>query len=541
MLLTTFFRIPPDDAIAGGTPAATHPARILFRRWTEPAETRQWSCPVRSSLIEETGILFHEGRDSLLGERRLANLRLILGNLLVEAYRDNADLLELLERTGRASSAEPNDNPLPENDEAALQFLTIHAAKGLEHPIVFLAGNFTDGKKSGLETYRDAEDRLVFDLLATWSKSKTSDPRTRRRKSKQERLKDAAAARVCGDDAGSAQALRAVHESAHCGPARGAAGAGVAGPVPRRHGETASPDDPLPVLGRRRRRSRCKRHCVDRVDDRDAAASVSRAGSDDVFERRMSIQSFTRLQGHRRAEQESFGDLAAFGDERRPTRCSPVDEPLQGAVFGELVHRVFERLDFCRRRLSGDAGRPRRRSGSQDPRRGDPAASSRSSRRGCADRAGFALLCRRSLSARWSGNTLRTPLRPLQAAPLYRIGAEESARESSSFLGSAGRRSGRVASGPARRSGSSPATWISSSAGSADKLWLFGTGRRTCFAGLLAGGDQPGDGGGGLITSSIGSRWSGRSIAGCVVFMANTQAAASRSGSAASSTSSSAA
>ena len=164
MLLTAFFRVPPVDAIAGGTLSATHPARVLFRRWLELAEARQWSA-LFDSLTEETGILFHE-RDSLQGERRLANLRLLLGNLLEHAYRDNLDLLDLLEVLDRRgeSKADPSDNPLPENDEPRVQLLTIHAAKGLEFPVVFLTGNFTDGGPKDLDTYRDEQRRLVFDL-----------------------------------------------------------------------------------------------------------------------------------------------------------------------------------------------------------------------------------------------------------------------------------------------------------------------------------------------------------------------------------------
>ena len=397
ILLTPFFRIPPADAIAGGRLPMTHPANILFRKWIELAETRQWSV-LFDSLIEETGILFHE-RDSLLGERRLANLRLILANLLVEAYRDNLDLLELLERTGNSidkATGERNDNPLPENDEPRVQFLTIHAAKGLEYPVVFLAGNFTDGKKSGLETYRDAEDRLVFDLPATWSKSQTADLKARRNKSKQERLEEQR--RLVYVAMTRAQVKLYVPFMNPRAAARNAAVPALVSPALFRSG-MASPDDPMPVL------STTSDEPVRMSVTPEPMIEMSRplfpSPDPTMFERRMSIQSFTRLQRHRRAEQESFGDFAAFGDDESADAMPPVDEPLQGAVFGELVHRVFERLDFAAVARAETPGAPSRtaRLARSSTRRST--ASSRSSRRDCRSNSSPRSVGRRS--ARSSG------------------------------------------------------------------------------------------------------------------------------------------
>ena len=417
-LLTVFFRIPPAEAIAGGTLPATHPARVLFRKWLDFAESRQWSA-LFDSLIEETGILFFE-RDSLLGERRLANLRLILGNLLVEAYRDNLDLLELLERTG-ASSAEPNDNPLPENDEPRVQFLTIHAAKGLEYPVVFLAGNFTDGRKGGLETYRDEDNRLVFDLPATWSKSKTSDLEARRLKSRHERQEEQR--RLVYVAMTRAQLKLYVPFMNPRAAARSAAVPALVSPALFRSG-LASADDPLPVLAKASMPQPV--HMSVTLEPMiEMPRPLFPAPDPKMFERRMSIQSFTRLQRHRRAESESFGDLATFGDDESADAMPPVDEPFQGAVFGELVHRVFERLDFAAAARAETPERleagPARKILDEEIQRFLPQFTTR------LPIEQLAPLCRQLVRTLvWT--TLRTPLGPL-GAPLCRIGADDRLEE----------------------------------------------------------------------------------------------------------------
>jgi exodeoxyribonuclease V beta subunit len=339
-LLTMFFRVPPADAIAGDTLPATHPARELFSKWRILAEERRWSA-LFDSLLEETGILFHE-RDSLQGERRLANLRLILGNLQFDAYQGGLDLLELLERTGQPT-AESNDNPLPENDEPRVQFLTIHSAKGLEFPVVFLAGNFTDGRKASLETYRDEESRLVFDLPATWSKSHTSDLEKRRERSRVERREEQR--RLVYVAMTRAQLKLYVPYMMPRTAARNAAVPALVAPTLFRAG-IAGPDDPLPVPPKPTPVPGTVMN-VTTVPMIESPRPLFPAFDPKMFERRISIQSFTRLQRQRRAEQETFGDDPTVGHDEAADAMPPPDDPFHGAVFGEMVHHIFEQLDFA--------------------------------------------------------------------------------------------------------------------------------------------------------------------------------------------------
>ena len=63
--------------------------------------------------------------------------------------------------------AEPGDADIQpvDSSQAKVKIMTIHASKGLEFPIVFLAGGFTQGRGGGSHgVYRDDQGRVVFDL-----------------------------------------------------------------------------------------------------------------------------------------------------------------------------------------------------------------------------------------------------------------------------------------------------------------------------------------------------------------------------------------
>src|SRR5205807_3669590 len=83
------------------------------------------------------------------------------------AYGQDFDLLGILEflRNQRRYGGEEDSDLQPvETEQAKVKIMTIHASKGLEFPIVFLAGGFTKGNRSDYLTYHENQ-RLVFDLL----------------------------------------------------------------------------------------------------------------------------------------------------------------------------------------------------------------------------------------------------------------------------------------------------------------------------------------------------------------------------------------
>jgi exodeoxyribonuclease V beta subunit len=167
-LLTTFFRIRPEDlAVLDGLAEDLHAVR-LFRRWCALAEQRRWGELFRS-FLEDTGILFADMSSSDY-ERRLANFRHLFGVLEQAAYGKGLDLVGLLtelnqKRRQFAGDEDADVQPI-ETERSKVRIMTVHAAKGDEYPVVFVAGGFTRGQASTWFTYRtDTPERtLVFNL-----------------------------------------------------------------------------------------------------------------------------------------------------------------------------------------------------------------------------------------------------------------------------------------------------------------------------------------------------------------------------------------
>jgi exodeoxyribonuclease V beta subunit len=347
-VLTAFFRVSPAEILASGGVPANHPARVLFGKWLALAERRQWS-ELFTSMLEETGILFREREDGMY-ERRLANLRFLLGRLQFAAYQQNLDLFELIDALDDAAEEKEADVQPQETDEPRVRIMTIHASKGLEFPIVFVAARFANEDPEDAPPYRDDAGRLVYDVPFFYGESPDQESLTRRvgeeRLDELRRLYYVALTRpqfkLYLPFMNPKDRAKNAPLSILIAPALTRSELAQAEPLARLVDGMVQPSN-----------------LVGRVDDPSATIGTSHRPvlrniaplfpvfDPSISQRRSAVQSFTGM--HRALKREQAD---AFGD--RPERIDEVHEPIvttndpfRGAIFGEMVHEVFERVDFA--------------------------------------------------------------------------------------------------------------------------------------------------------------------------------------------------
>jgi exodeoxyribonuclease V beta subunit len=166
-LLTRFYGFRPQELAQVEVLPFEPAVNDFFMTCRELAEERRWS-ELFQTLLEKTGVLFADS-GATGAERSLANFRHIMQTLEQAAYGNNLDLFGMLERFNqlRLRTGEEDSAVQPiETDRPKVRILTIHTSKGLEAPVVFLAGGFTHGVASSWCTYRDENGRVVFDVAA---------------------------------------------------------------------------------------------------------------------------------------------------------------------------------------------------------------------------------------------------------------------------------------------------------------------------------------------------------------------------------------
>ncbi|HST40216.1 MAG TPA: 3'-5' exonuclease, partial [Conexibacter sp.] len=142
-----------------------HPVIARLFDWAQLAARRGYEALFRR-LVEDSR--FAE-RALVLGggERVLTNTWHLIELLLAELARSRSDLHELVGQLRRwiaddASHPDERDVQRAETDVEAIRVLTIHKAKGLEAPYVFLFGGTSGGPRSLVHTLRDAAGRALI-------------------------------------------------------------------------------------------------------------------------------------------------------------------------------------------------------------------------------------------------------------------------------------------------------------------------------------------------------------------------------------------
>ena len=238
-----------------------------------------------------------------------------------------------------------------------VKIMTIHVSKGLEFPVVFLAGGFTGSSRiRGVATYRDDDKRVVFDLRPD------ADAVERVNKeilSEQRRLFYVALTRAM---------FKLYVPKVKVLP-RMRQYAGPAGTILLPALEQACPDKMGPLVAEVVLPPLSAPAAVKPKDDAPAPVAAAQAPfklASPLFpsfesnwnKRRIVIRSFSSMSRHHLSqvgEGSSFGDDIHLAEDETPAPADH-DDPLRGPVFGDMVHNVLECIDFA-----AAAGAPPRR------------------------------------------------------------------------------------------------------------------------------------------------------------------------------------
>ena len=168
-LRTRFFDVPWAELMRVVDAPDHHPLIARLFDWAALAARREYETLFRR-LVEDSR--FAE-RALVLGggERALVNTWHLIELLLEEVARSRCDLHELVARLRRwidehEELADDRDVQRAETDADAIRILTIHKAKGLEAPYVFLFGGATRRRRSSKVARRCAMARAARCIVA---------------------------------------------------------------------------------------------------------------------------------------------------------------------------------------------------------------------------------------------------------------------------------------------------------------------------------------------------------------------------------------
>ena len=159
---TCFFSLPLGVVADCRQIPADHPLAARLIDWHELATRRRFE-QLFPRILDESGVLRRE-RFQGRGERKITNYHHVFELLLEEALRRRLDLtgvIATLDAFVREEAKPPGQNTEQqrlEGESSAVQVMTMHKAKGLEAPVVFLFGGIgkTTGPRPGAGVSRDA-------------------------------------------------------------------------------------------------------------------------------------------------------------------------------------------------------------------------------------------------------------------------------------------------------------------------------------------------------------------------------------------------
>jgi exodeoxyribonuclease V beta subunit len=164
--LTPFFGLPLAAIEHARDLPGAYPWMARLHAWKVLADAREFD-RLFESIVRDSGIVRREIFFAD-GERELTNYMHVLELLLEHACRSPATLRDLInvlsgliDGTRLPLDLEGNVQRL-ESERRAVQIMTVHKSKGLEAPVVFVAGGFGQSRGDDVHVYHDGGRRLAW-------------------------------------------------------------------------------------------------------------------------------------------------------------------------------------------------------------------------------------------------------------------------------------------------------------------------------------------------------------------------------------------
>ena len=157
-LLTPFFDIPSHCLEQWPELPAAHLSQQLLAGWQTHASQRRWG-RLFQSMMEDSGLMLRHCNDAGW-DRCETNYLQLFDYLETAAHTQNMDIVTLvahldsLRLTGSGAGADADIHQI-EDEGDKVQILTMHVSKGLEFPVVFIAGGLTMRGYGGIRIYHD--------------------------------------------------------------------------------------------------------------------------------------------------------------------------------------------------------------------------------------------------------------------------------------------------------------------------------------------------------------------------------------------------
>ena len=164
--LTPFFGLPLEAMESARDLPSSHPLIARLEAWNALAEGREFDRLFESILIDSRfvrrEIFFAESERALTNTQHLFEVLLERVNAGHKTLRDLVvELSGLRARTRLPLDIEGNVQRL-ESERPAVQIMTIHKAKGLEAPVVFVAGGTSPPREDDVHVYHEEGRRAAW-------------------------------------------------------------------------------------------------------------------------------------------------------------------------------------------------------------------------------------------------------------------------------------------------------------------------------------------------------------------------------------------